>query len=264
MFGPILAAAALGSYHFGPDTAHEYRLDIQFDGFLPVFGGNEGVADIGLKMAVKGLEPSPAGLRATGELTEFTFSFNGAPLPLDLDSITGYIPKSSVTASPQGRLLETDAPDKRPPVPLPGLEAKRFPELTYLPIELPAEGLKEAGQAWSFERPFSAGPMQYRCRLESLSGGRAKIAVELSQTVAYLETAALEQTQDRAEAAAEVESRLEGKGTVVFNVGQGCPDAVDVSMTSTAQVKPIPSGDASTRVLKMTLKTRRTGAAESP
>ena len=259
--GPLLAAAAaLGAYQFGPGAAHDYRLSLVFDGFLPVFGGNTGEANVGLLMQVRGLEPGEKGMRASGELTEFNFEFNGFPLPLDLESIREYLPKTTISLTPQGRMTATDAPDKPLPVPLPGLDPKRFPDLTYLPIELPEGGLAEPGQKWSFERPFAGGPVTYQCELEAVKNGQARIKVALEQKTTYLENSALEQTSVREQATAEVSNVLTGTGTVIFNLDLGCVDAVDISTLAVGQVKPLDGSEASERRLTTKLKAGRVGA----
>ncbi len=259
--GPLLAAAAaLGAYQFGPGSAHDYRLSLVFDGFLPVFGGNTGEASVGLLMEVRGLEPGEKGQRASGELTEFTFEFNGFPLPLDLESIREYLPKTTISLTPQGRMTATDAPDKPLPVPLPGLDPKRFPDLTYLPIELPEAGLGEPGQKWTFERPFSGGPVTYTCELEAVKGSQARIKVSLRQETTYLENSALEQTTAREQATAEISNVLTGEGAVIFNVDLGCVDSVEVQSLAVGQVKPLDGSEASERRLSTKLKAGRVGA----
>lgn len=261
MMGPLLAAAAaLGAYQFGPGAAHDYRLSLVFDGFLPVFGGNTGEANVGLMMQVRGLEADEKGMRASGELTEFTFEFNGFPLPLDLESIREYLPKTTISLTPQGRMTGTDAPDKPLPVPLPGLDPKRFPDLTYLPIELPEAGLGDPGQTWTFERPFAGGPVTYRCELEEVRSGQARIKVALEQKTIYLENSALELTTEREQATAEVSNVLTGQGIVIFNLELGCVDSVDVTSLAVGQVKPLDGAEPSERRLSTKLKAGRIGA----
>ena len=142
----VLAPAA---YKFDAGALHTYKVNVQFEGYLPVLGGNEGIVDVKMGVKVEGLKPEGEALRAASELTAFELNFNEVPLPLTLENAVEYFPRTTIQATPLCKILKSDAPNIALPVRLPGLDVKRFPDITYMPLELPAGGL-EAGNSWTF------------------------------------------------------------------------------------------------------------------
>ena len=69
---------------------------------------------------------------------------------------------------------------------LPGLDIKRFPDITYVPIQFPTDGAA-IGQEWSFKKTFGESDMLYSCRLMKVTDGIAKIAVQIEQEYELLE-----------------------------------------------------------------------------
>lgn len=213
----VLASAAYG---FGPSTALDYKVDVVFDGFLPILGGNQGKAEVGMTVRVNGLAADGANLRASNEMTSFSLAFNGSSLPLTLDNAVEYFPKTTVSLTPQGKIVKNDAPNKSLPVKLPGLDVKRFPDITYLPIELPA-GEVAVGDQWSFKKSFGGADLDYTCTLSKVDDDRMTVGVKVKQEYTVLENDALEIVKDRADAVAEVTTTMNGTGTVIFDSENG-------------------------------------------
>lgn len=248
----LAVATAPMAYGFGPETKLTYDVNVGFDGFLPVLGGNQGKVEVTMAVDVRGLAPEGEDLRASNEITAFEIVFNGAKLPLSLENAVEYFPKTTVRLSASGKILANDAPERRLPVRLPGLDVKRFPDITYVPIEL-ASGEAEVGRSWEFKRAFGDSDMAYSCRLESLEGDLAKVAVQVRQDYTVLENSALEVVADRADAEAEVTTVLEGSGTVTFDLARGVARKVDMANEAVSKVKPLDGSAPSERRLKTVL-----------
>ena len=161
-----------------PLAPMNYDLRVVFTGMIPILGGNEGEADVRLGVQVQGLGVKDNVAKATSELTSAKLIFNGGTLPLTLDNVKDFFPKTTVEFSPQGKILKSDAPDVDLPVRLPGLDVKRFPDITYLPVEFPNKELA-IGDKWSFEKSFAGSPVTYECELTKLDEKTATISLKV-------------------------------------------------------------------------------------
>lgn len=260
MMTMMVAAVAMGAYQFDAKTKLDYDVNVVFDGFLPLLGGNEGVADVKFGVQVNGLEPDDLGLRSSIELTAFELSFNGGKLPmLDVNSAKVYFPKTTVSSTKTGKVLKSDAPDIQLPVRLPGLDIKRFPDITYLPIELDGRAL-ETGMKWEFSRMFGDSPMTYSCEVKEMRNGTiATIAVKVRQSYEVLEDETLEIVPEVKGAFARVKTDLTGEGTVIFDGAKGVAAMVDMANKSVSTVTEIKSGKSTTRKLDSKLTVRLKG-----
>ncbi|MBL8067623.1 MAG: hypothetical protein JNM28_04175 [Armatimonadetes bacterium] len=256
----FVAAIASGAYQFTPATKLDYDVNVVFDGFLPLMGGNEGVADVKFGVQVNGLEPKDGGLRSTIELTAFELSFNGGKIPmLDVESARAYFPKAEVLSTAQGKVLKNSAPEVSLPVRLPGLDVRRFPDITYLPVEFDPKGL-EVGSTWSFDRMFGDTPMHYECVAVKETGGTlTEISVKVSQDYEVLEDETLEIVPELKGATSRVKTTLRGTGTVLFDTKRGAAVKVDMANSSTSVVTDIKSGKQSTRKLDSKLSVKLKG-----
>lgn len=261
MTGFLFAAAlASGNYQFTPATKLDYDVNVVFNGFLPLLGGNEGVADVKFGVLVNGLEPKEGNLRSTIELTAFELSFNGGKIPmLDVESARAYFPKSEILSTSQGKVLKNSAPELKLPVRLPGLDVRRFPDITYLPVEFDAKGLT-VGDKWSFDRMFGDSPMHYDCEaVRSLSPDLIEVAVKVSQDYEVLEDETLEVVPEIKGASSRVKTTLRGTGKVLFDSKRGAAVMVDMKNSSSSKVTDIKSGKESTRKLDSTLSVKLKG-----
>ncbi len=255
----LLAVLAPTTYGFGPGTRLEYDVKVVFEGFLPVLGGNEGVVDVTMGVLVTGAEKKAETLQAASEITAFDLVFNGAKLPLTVENVTQFFPKTTIELTPAGRIVATDAPDRQLPVRLPGLDVKRFPDITYVPLELPEEPL-ETGNSWTFERDFGGQPLRYECNVMLSTDETAKVAVRVAQSYTVLENDAYEVVADRASAAREVVTTLAGTGVVTFDLKRGAARSVQMTNTATGAVTDLTSGEKSQRKLVTKLEVRLKGA----
>jgi len=115
------------SYDFPASPPETYQVQLKFQGFIPLLGGQEGTAEVDFSMAVNGVAAGSDGMpRVAGSLTSFKALFNDAELPVKLEDAQNYFPKTTITMTPQGKVLSTDAPDVPVPVKLPGMDVKRL------------------------------------------------------------------------------------------------------------------------------------------
>jgi hypothetical protein len=237
----LAAALAPAAYQWTPGTTASYDVSVVFDGFLPILGGNTGKAEVAMTVKVDGVAGDEETQSASSEMTAFEIKFNGFPLPLALEDAQGFFPKTTVQMTPVGKITKSDAPDIALPVRLPGLDVKRFPDITYLPIELPANGW-EKGQKWEFTKAFGDSDMSYACETVELAGDVATVDVVVKQNYSVLENDALEVVTDEKDAVNKVNTALRGTGTIQFHVGKGRVIKVEMKNTSMSAVMNIKSG----------------------
>ncbi len=256
LLGLALAPVA---YQFEPGVTQRYDVTVKFEGFLPVLGGNEGVVDVAMGVKVLGGGAKEQNLKATNELTAFEIKFNEAKLPLTLENAVDYFPLTNITVSPLGQIVANDAPDKVLPVRLPGLDVKRFPDITYVPIVLPSEGI-ETGRSWTFKRSFGGSDLNYTCTAKNVTEAQAQIEVKIAQEYETLENEALEVVAKEADAVSRVKTTMTGQGEVLFDLKVGAPNKVVMVNSAVSTVTPLKGGESKTRSLKSTLNLKRQGA----
>ncbi len=242
----LLLAALV--YSIPVDKPLDYNLRVRFEGLIPILGGNEGVADVRLGVRVTGLAPIDGRMRTTSELTKAQLIFNDATLPLSLENIQDYFPKTTIEHNPLGKILKTDAPDTQLPVRLPGLDIKRFPDITFMPIEFPERQISVDAE-WSFIKMFAGSDVTYKCRLKSLDEKSATVSLEVEQTYTVLEDSAMQVVTNRADAENEVTTKLVASGTVVFDRTLGVVETFKMNGKAASKVTPLAKGEAKTRDL---------------
>lgn len=240
-------------YGFAPGVSLDYAATIQLEGFVPILGGNEGDATIEFGLRVQGLEESEEGkVRASTEVTRFRATFNGAVVPLDTASVQTYFPKTTIRLKQNGKVVQTDAPDIKLPVRLPGLDVKRFPDVTFVPIEFPEKTIAP-GDAWEFSKEFGESKIAYSCVLTKVEDGKAVIAVSLNQEYEVLEDASLEIVKEESDAEHRVKTVMRGEGTVQFDVQTGVVARAHMVNQSKSTVTSLADGSVSERRLNMTV-----------
>ena len=239
-------------YGFEPGVQVMYDSEITFEGFIPIFSGQEGVVVVSMLVAVDGLEPEEgAPLRAANEIKAFKVVFNGAVLPLDVTAVQDFFPRTTIGLTREGKIVKSDAPDVSLPVRLPGLDVKRFPDITYVPIQFPTDGAT-IGQEWSFKKTFGESDMLYSCRLMKVTDGIAKIAVQIEQEYELLENAALEVVKDEIDAERRVKTTIAGAGVVYFDTRSGMVKEVLMVNEATSVATSLYDGKVTERVLMTT------------
>lgn len=236
-----------------PENPLQYQVQVEFDGFVPVLGGQEGVFDVKIGMVVKGLSPDEEkNPRAESDLTELEVRFNGAPLPFTVDNVRPFFPKNVLSHTPQGKIVKTDAPDVSLPIRLPGLDAKRFPDITYLPIEFP-EGPLEPDKSFSFEKKFGDSKVSYTVTLKRQEGETLFLSLKLNQAYETLEDEAKNVVTKPDDAFAKVTTTVSGEGEIQFDVKQGVVVKSKVVADAVSKVVEIGSEAKSERKLKTTV-----------
>lgn len=247
-----LALAALlmpVSYGFAEGTRLTYDFQATFEGLIPILGGQEGKAEVQMTIGVEGRKADAEGnLRAVSEVKDAKLLFNEAPLPLTVDSIRDFFPKTTVSFTAQGKTLKSDAPDRNVPVKLPGLDAKRFPEITYLPIEFPAGGV-EVGAPWSYKRRFGDSDLEYECVCSEATDSTVKLGVKVKQVYEVLEDEALNVVKDQKDAVARVKTTMTGTGTGEFDRKLGVFRIMTVKTSAESVVTDLESAKQTSRKL---------------
>lgn len=251
----IIALLALApvAYGFGPELKLTYDVKVGFEGFIPVLGGQEGKVEVLMGVSVDGLSPEGTNLRAASEIKKFKLSFNGAELPLTVDSVKDFFPRTTIQFTPGGRIVKTDAPDLKLPVRLPGLDAKRFPDITYLPVEFPETSV-EKGQAWEFKKSFGDSDVVYKCTAALVSADSVEVDMTMNQTYTVLENEAKEIVVDRKDAVNSVETTMTGSGRAIFDRKRGVVKVFSANGNSVSTVTDLKTKLESRRVLKMVLE----------
>lgn len=254
MIAALTLAAAAMAYGFGPDTTVTYVSNVDFDGMIPVLGGQEGKAEVRMEIRVNGLTLDESGnQRVTSELTDFRMEFNGARMPFTVANVSDFLPKATVLFTPQGEVLENDAPDRDLPVKLPFLHPKRIPDITFLPIQFPRTPV-EVGTKWEFERQFGDVPVVYKVEAKQIEGDKATLAVEVSQTYTVLEDESKSVAAKQEDAIAQVKTVVEGTGTIVFDMAKKLVQSTDVQAKSVSTVTDLKDGKSTTRELLIRIR----------
>ncbi len=246
------------TYSLPPNARYDYAMSVTFDGFIPILGGQEGKAEVKLGFQLQGLEPKDGRAQAASELTSAEFIFNGAKLPLGLDNVQDFFPRTTIAFLPTGQILATDAPDISLPVKLPGLDVKRFPDISYLPVQFSAEPAAQ-GLKWSFQKPFGDSNVTYTCEVIEMTEAEVKLSVRVLQSYTVFEDSSLNVVPDpKVDAESEAENRVtttvEGKGLAVFDRVKQVFRSYTIKAEAKSKVEPLASGQPSERKLSTDLK----------
>lgn len=229
------------------------------NGFLPVMGGNEGKAEVKLGLTVVG-KPPVAGIPvANYELNAAEVKFNDAKIPLTLKNFTDFFPPTDLHVSPYGDIVKNTAPDKKIPVRLPGLDAKRLADVTFIPVQFAQVGLR-AGAKWGYVKTFGDAPMTYDCVLEEISGDQFKVRVQVKQSFEYLENESYEPVEKQADAIRKVTTSMEGGGVMIFSVKDGAVVSMEMENRTTTDATDLQSNEKTSRKVVSKMIVAREGA----
>lgn len=249
------------AYGFGPTTKLSYSVSVHFDGYIPILGGQEGKVDVKMPITVLGKALDGENQQAVGEITDFKIVFNGAPLPFTLENVKEYFPKNTVSFTPAGKIVKNDAPNIDIPVKLPGLDPKRFPDITYLPVEFPVDGLSE-GQTWSYKKAFGNSDVNYTCKALSIKEDKITIEMQLAQTYDGFEDESKNPVKDEKDAISKVVTTVTGKGTAVFDLKRCVVESFKATADALSQVTDLETKKTSDRKLVTVMDVQlQTGAA---
>ncbi len=255
-FASLAAAIVFG---FTPSTVHRFDVDVQFKGFLPLFGGREGEARVKIVAIASGVEPKESGNFAVeSEIEEFGVEMNGNELPFTKDNVQSFFPKAIAEFKASGEMVRNDAPKVAMPVRLPGLDSQRFPEVSYLPIQLPPDGA-EVGKTYKFDKSFGGSPVRYVAKVEAVTDETVKISFTLNQEFDSFENGFGNPVPSEKEASKKVETVLSGEGSGEFSRKVGVFQVFTVTAVSKAKVFDLkkPGSVPTERTLKNVLTIKR-------
>lgn len=244
----LLVAAAM--YQFPVDKTVNYALDVQFDGYVPVLGGIDGKIDVALKMAVTGLEPKLTKVRLAADLTDAEIRLDGEKMPFTVDNLRQFFPKNTIAATELGEIKENDAPDLKLPVRLPGLDVKRIPEISYMPIQFPAD--MADGKPFTYKKPFGDSDVEYEVT-PKFDGSTIHFAVKLKQSYTFIEDEVHNKTEEEKDAKFDVKTDVTGAGNIEFDTIQGRVVSSKIVADAASVVTERGTKTKSDRKLKTTL-----------
>lgn len=244
----LIGQALLLGYVFARGSVTNFVVKVDFDGFIPIFGGKEAKASVTMMVSAKGIESPPGLVGVESEITSLKVLLNGSALPLNEKSIAAFFPKATATFDSLGRVKSNSAPNIVPLVRLPGLDAQRLPEISYVPIELPAAGVSN-GVPYSFARTFGGSKVEYEVTPLNIDEEYVNLKFSFRQVSTSFE-------DDRAnlvvkdKATRRIEATFTGTGTARFDRRKSHVTSLELSGTTMETVIPEKTGARSTRELR--------------
>jgi hypothetical protein len=199
---------------------------------------------------VTGTKPDDKGnLQMVSEIRKAKIFFNDAELPLGVENITNFFPKTTVSLDALGRVLKTNASTVNLPVKLPGLDAKRFPEITYLPIEFTEKPVELMG-VWTFKRNFGGSDIIYNCAAnKEAKDGVQPMVVTIAQSYETLEDEGSSVVTKPEDAVNRVVTEVNGTGELSYDLQRKLFKSFTVKSVAESTVVSIKSGEKSVRKL---------------
>ena len=193
--------------------------------------------------------------RAASELTSVKLLYNDAVMPMDLKNVQAYFPRTTISLSPQGKVLKTDAPDVVLPMRLPGLDAKRFPDISYVPIEFPEAGI-EVGKPWTFKKSLGGSEALYTVNPTKIDADHAYLDVKISQSYETFEDLHHNPVAQDKAPAYKIATTLSGSGTATFDRALGVITLFSGQTEADSVVTDMASTKTSPRKLKTTIQVK--------
>lgn len=256
----ILGSFKQVSYDFPVGVEAKFNVKVQFDGYVPLFGGKTGKVDIDMIVKTVGVESKKADLQSVdSEITELKGTAFGMILPVNKNNIGQFYPKAVASFESTGAVKSTTAEHKEMPVKLPGLDSQRLPEISYVPLVLNHTATAK-GEGYEFTRTFNGAPMTYKISPGTGDGeGRVSFKIEVSQDSSGFEDS-YGNPIEASGAKSKLKTILTGKGTATFDMTKRMFDKVVVTTTADTDVTVIKTGKTTKRSLKTTLTIVRDGA----
>lgn len=248
----LLLLSTLIRFGFSPSTKATYDVSVAFEGYLPIIGGREGRVDLEMSVLVEGQPADADGApQVASEIQTFKMSLNKALMPFTEKNVADFFPRTTISVSPFGTQLKTDAPDKVLPVRLPGLDVKRFPAITYLPIEFPAEGI-EVGKPYHFKKAFGDADVDYEVTPTAISDDEVALKIHLSQSYVSFEDAVHNPVKED-KATIRISTDVVGDGTATFDRRAGLIRDTNLVADATGKAVDVKTNESTDRHLKTTL-----------
>jgi hypothetical protein len=254
MISSLLCASAVWAYTFAGATEFRYGVDVTFDGYLPVFGGNQGRVDVNLVLLVKPIAGSEAGTFAVeSSLEDAKISFNSDPLPLAISDFERFIPKSKSVFFSGGVLKSTTTPKVELPFRLPGLDVEQFAAITFIPIQFP----EKPGDLWTYTSSFSGNPLRTQVRVLSETEKLATFSITRDQTLESFEDENQDLVSEKEKATSVVKTKGIGSGKLEFDRVSGSIETYSMKFFTQSEVTPIAGGESKTRKLNVSFLVKR-------
>ncbi len=255
----MLALLAFGSvfgYSFGPAPV-SYRVEVGFDGYIPVLGGIEQPLKVDMTLRVEERASSePERKRAISEITQFRLSvYDGetksfSPFPIGLEAVREYFPNTTTTFFSRGRIIATDAVNRDVPFQLPGLHPQHLADMTFLLLEFPDVPL-EKGAFWTYRRKFGDSEVVYTVTYSGPEDAGEAFNLALKQEYQGFEDENRNPVgKERAKAI--VKTRVTGAGKVWFSAPTGRITRATVNAEGVSDVLSMDGAPQSKRTLKTT------------
>lgn len=242
------------AYAFPAGSKSYYDFTATMEGYVPLLGRPQSNVEIKLAIEVVGKGAATDGnFGVTCDIVDMKASLSGVALPFTVDNIKAFFPMATLSVSPSGKVLKTDVPDLQLPVRLPGLDPKRIPDITFLPIELP-EGAIEIGMTWTFRRNFGGSDAAYTATAVSFNESYVTFDLKLTQNMALFEDAAGNEVKLESDAFNKIETIFTGSGRVVFDRKRSVAKSFIADSEAVSQVTQLKSGEKSERRVKSKLK----------
>jgi hypothetical protein len=252
----LLAVGSVFGYSFGADPV-SYRVEVGFDGYIPVLGGIEQPLKVDMTLRVEERASSePDRKRATSEITQFRLSVydsetkSFSPFPIGLDAVREYFPTTTTTFSPRGKIVATDAVNRAVPFQLPGLHPQHLADITFLLLEFPETPL-EKGATWTYRRKFGESEVVYTVTYSGTEDAGEAFNLALKQEYeGYEDENRNPVAKDRAKKL--VKTRVTGTGKVWFSAPTGRISRATINAEGVSDVLSMEGVPESRRTLKTT------------
>ena len=255
----ILNSSSTARYSFPLGTETKFNVKVQFDGYIPLFGGKNGKADVDMVVRTVSVESKRPDLQAVdSEITDLKAIAFGATLPLNKNNIGLFFPKAIAMFEASGTVKFNGAEHKDMPVKLPGMDSQRLPEISYVPLVLDQLSI-DAGKSYEFSRTFNGAVMKYKVTPGERDDRKERFQIEVSQDTRGFEDAYGNPASEEG-ARSSLMTHLTGKGSATFNFEKQMFDKVVVETNGDTDVTNIKTGKTSKRSLKTTLTIVRDGA----
>ena len=248
----------IAAYDFPLGSDAKFNVRVEFDGYIPLFGGQVGKADV--KMVVRAVsipEKSPPLQTVESEIIDLKAIAFGSTLPLNKNNIGAFFPKAAATFPSTGLIKSNGADHVDMPVKLPGLDSQRLPEISYVPIVLDSDALATL-KPYEFTRIFNGVPMKYKVSPGPVQNSIEKFDIAIDQETTTFEDSYGNPIAEEG-AKSKVKTVLTGKGTATFNFSKHMFDSVKVETNGDSNVTNMKTGKMTKRMLKTTLTILRDG-----
>ncbi len=240
------SSATSFQYKFRPDQQERYQVTVEMNGNLPIPGaaGAAGILKMTLGIAVKVTKAEEQQATVQTSLDAFNAEFNGSPFPVSLEMAKSFIPDSTATVSPRGKLSGLQGSGLMG-APLPGFDPRNLATLLF-PIELPESSLT-TGTTWQFTRTFGEGNSALRLPItarfegfEEVEGVKLlKITESFNLPIELYQDAFYQTVSDKEQAVRVTRGEVKGTGTVWLHPDDGVLQKMTLNASLNQTSEPI-------------------------